>query len=78
MWHECDISTAFSCSVATSSSESLPSDGEKPNQPKRLLFSKCDFGKISVKHAFSLVFSKSGIHKSILEGWLFWENWWIL
>ena len=40
--------TAVSCSVATSSSESLPNDGVKANQPKRLLFSKCDYGyKIS-------------------------------
>ena len=35
---------------------------------------------ISVKHAFSLlvVLSRSGIHKSILEGCLLWENCWIL
>ena len=35
--------TAIICSVATSSSEFLPNDGEKPNQPKRLLFLKCDY-----------------------------------
>ena len=66
--------TAVSCSVATASSESLSNDGEKPNQPKRFLFTKCDYGhKISMKHAFSLALHRSGIHKSILEGWSFWE-----
>ena len=46
--------TAVSCSVATLS-ESLSNDNEKPNQPKRLLFPKCNYGcKISMKHAFSL------------------------
>ena len=44
--------TAVSCSVGTSSSESLPNDGEKPNQPKRFLFLKSDCGKIFVKCAF--------------------------
>ena len=44
----------------TSSSESLLNDGEKPNQPKRYLCPKCDYGKISV-----LALSKSDIHKSI-------------
>ena len=44
--------TAVSCSVATSSLESLPCDGEKSNQPERLLFLKYGYGKISVKHAF--------------------------
>ena len=44
--------TAVSCSVATSSLESLPYDVEKSNQPERLLFLKCGYGKISVKHAF--------------------------
>ena len=64
--------TAVSCSVATSSSESLPNDGEKPNQPKRLLFPKYDYGhKISMKHALSLALSRSGIHKSVLEEWSF-------
>ena len=41
--------TAVSCSVATSSSESLANDGEKHNQPKRLLFTKCDYGQISIQ-----------------------------
>ena len=36
------LNTAVSCSVATSSSESLPNDGENPNQPKRPLFPKWD------------------------------------
>ena len=68
--------TAVSYSVATSSSESLSNDGEKCNQPKRLLFPKCDYGrKISVK---CLALSRSDIHKSIVGGWSFWENWWIL
>ena len=57
--------TAVSCSVVTSSSESLPNDGEKPNQPKRPLFPKWDYG-----HALS----KSSIHKSILEELLYWET----
>ena len=43
--------TAVSCSLTTSSLESLPNDSEKPNQPKRLLFPKCNYGKISVKTA---------------------------
>ena len=43
--------TAVSCSVTTSSLESLPNDSEKPNQPKRHLCPKCDYGKISVKPA---------------------------
>ena len=46
--------TAYCCSVATSSSESLPNDGEKPNQPKRFLFPKCDYGIISIKSASAL------------------------
>ena len=41
--------TAVSCSVTTLSLESLPNDSEKPNQPKRLLFPKCNYDKISVK-----------------------------
>ena len=41
-----------SSSLATSSSEFLPNDGEKPNQPKRFLLPKCDYGKISVNCAF--------------------------
>ena len=32
--------TAVSQSVASSSSDFLPDDGEKPNQPKRFLFLK--------------------------------------
>ena len=40
----CASTTAVSCSVATSSSESLPNNGEKPNQPKKLLFLKYDYG----------------------------------
>ena len=47
MWHECDIyygssSDAVGYSLATISSESLLNDCEKPNQPKKLLFLKCD------------------------------------
>ena len=44
------------------------------------LFPKFDYGKISVKHVFSLVAISrmSGIHKSILEGCSFLETWWIL
>ena len=55
--------TAVSCSVTTLLSESLPNDGEKPNQPKRLLFPKCDRsnGKISIQHTFSFALSKNGI-----------------
>ena len=44
----CDMNmtstTADGYSVATSSSESLLNDCEKPNQPKKLLFLKCDYG----------------------------------
>ena len=45
MWHECDIyydslSVAVGYSIATSSSESLLNDCEKPNQSKKLLFLK--------------------------------------
>ena len=59
-----------SCSVSTSSSESLRSDGERPNQPRRLLFPKCNYGHmISMKNVFRLSLSRSGIHTSILEGW---------
>ena len=54
--------TAVNCSVATSLSESLPNDGEEQNQLKRLLFLKCDYGKISMKCVFSLAFSRSGIY----------------
>ena len=70
MWQKCDISTtAVSYLVVTSSSESLPNDGEKSNQPKRFLFQKCDYGKIYTKGAlFQSALSNSGIHKSILEG----------
>ena len=52
---------AVRCSVATSSSEPLAKYGEKPNQPKRFMFPKCDYGKISVMYALAL--SRSGIHK---------------
>ena len=57
MWHE---------SGATSSSGSL----QMIVKNLKPLFPKCDYGKISVKHVFSLVALSrmSGIHKSILEG----------
>ena len=42
------------CSVATSLSESLPNNGEKPNQPKRPLFPKYDYGKIFMKCVYSV------------------------
>ena len=45
--------TAVSCSVATSTSASLPNIGEKPNQPKRFSFPKRDYCKKTVvKRAF--------------------------
>ena len=51
----CASTTAVSCSVATSSLEALSNDGEKPNQPKRLLLPKCDYGqKISIKRTVQL------------------------
>ena len=55
--------TAVIYSVTTLLSESLRNDGEKPNQPKKLLFPKCDRsnGKIFIQHAFSLALNKSGI-----------------
>ena len=65
--------TAVSCSVITSSTKSLPNDGEKSNQPKRLLF--FDWNAIMAVRfpwsagVFSLVIlSRSGIHKSIYTG----------
>ena len=61
--------TAVSCSVGSSSSESLPNDGEKPNHLKRFLFPICGNGKIFIKHAFGHYSSRSGIHKHISEGW---------
>ena len=45
VWHENDIYYC-SCSVATSSSESLPNASEKPNQPKKFFFPKCDYGSV--------------------------------
>ena len=52
----CDMNvistTIISCSVATSSSESLPNDGEKAQSVNQFLFPKCDYDKISVKPAF--------------------------
>ena len=72
----CTSTTAVRCSVATSSSESLPNDGEKPNQPKKLLFLKYDYdGHKTFKCSFV---RHSSVHSSILEGWSFQENWWIL
>ena len=44
--------SAVSYSVATSSSASLSNDGEKFNQPNRVLFLKYSYGKISMKSAF--------------------------
>ena len=45
-------STVASCSVATLS-ESLSNVGEQPNQPKRFLFTKCEYGKKAIiKHVF--------------------------
>ena len=73
--HASTMHTAVSLSVATLSSEFLSNDGEKPNQPKRFMFPKCNYGsKISMKHAFSLALSRIVIHKSILEGWSFWDS----
>ena len=70
--------TAVSYSVATFSSESSANMMKTPIT-QRPLFPKCDYGhKISMKHAFSLALSRSGIHKSILKGWWFWENWWVI
>ena len=48
--------TAVSCLVTNSSSESLPNDGEKTNQPKVTLFPKWDYGpKISISEACILI-----------------------
>ena len=66
--------TAVSCSVATLSSESLPNDGEKPNLSNSLLFSKYGYGKTTMKHVAFIALKRSGIYRSILEGWSFWEN----
>ena len=65
--------TAVSGSVATSSTKSLPNDGEKFNQPKRLLF-LTKKAIMAVRFlwntgAFSLVIlSICGIHKLIYTG----------
>ena len=51
--HKYDVFTAASCLVATSPSESLPNVGEKPNQSKRFLLPKREYGrKTIVKRAF--------------------------
>ena len=62
--------TAVSCSVAMYFIIRIFTKyGEKPNQPKRFLLSKFNYGKISVMYALALI--RSGIHKSILKGWSF-------
>ena len=40
MWQNVTSTAAVSCLVATSSSESLPNDGEKPNKPKETFVSE--------------------------------------
>ena len=40
MWQKVTSTTAVSCLVAISSSESLPNDGEKPNKPKETFVSE--------------------------------------
>ena len=57
--------TAVGYSVATSSLESPPTDGEKSNQRKKLLFLKCDYGSISVKHSAEEVI----LHFSTQQKW---------
>ena len=57
--------TALSCSVATLSSESLPNDDEKPNQPKKFLIPNCDYGKIC-EACILVALSRSSIHHKIL------------
>ena len=65
---------AVGYSVATTSSESLLNDCEKPNQPKKLLFLICDliwlnFREVCIQFSGTQgALSRSGIHKSILEG----------
>ena len=56
MWKTENVTsaTAASYSVATSSPESLPNDDKKPNQPKKRLLPKCDYGKVSVKRVCSV------------------------
>ena len=85
MWHNVTSSTAVSYSAATLSSESLPNDGESLISQRDFAFQNLILmGIVSVKPlsmnhgTFSLAFSRSAIHKSILEGWLFWKNWLIL
>ena len=56
------FTTVVSYSVATSSSEFLPNDGEKHNQSNSFLFPKYNYGKISMKCA-NLPLSTSGIYK---------------
>ena len=67
MWQNVTSTTAVSCSVATLSSESLSNDGEELNQPKRLLFPKCDYGKIFVKNGCSGRFCNLSIYNQAVE-----------
>ena len=49
---------AVGCSVATSSSESLPNDAEKPNQPMKHSFPKFDYArKMAIKSVDSVYHS---------------------
>ena len=60
--------TAISCSLATHHQNLRQMVVKIP----RLLFLKCDYVKISTKHAFSLVaLSRIDIHKSVPEGCMF-------
>ena len=58
--------TAVGYSVANSSTESLLNDCEKRNQPMKLVFKMplwLNFHEVCI-----LALSRSGIHKSVLEG----------
>ena len=63
---------AFCCSVATSLSEPLPNDGESPISQRGFCFQNAVM--VNFHEAYILALNRSGIHKSILEGWLFWET----
>ena len=55
------LTIAISCSVTISSSESLPNDGEKPNQHKSMLERYSHSGKTSAfcKHKSSSLHNQS-------------------
>ena len=80
MWHKMTSThastIAASCSVATSSSESLPNDVKKPNQPMRLLFPKynrgCDYRGTEGFYEACIKFSTQ--HAEVVFINLYWKD----